>query len=28
MCGEPVVVTDEGCRALSAQMAQLDVIAV
>jgi Xaa-Pro dipeptidase len=28
MCGEPVVVTDSGCRALSAQMAQLDVIPV
>ena len=28
MCGEPVVVTDQGCRALSAQMAQLDVIPV
>jgi Xaa-Pro aminopeptidase len=28
MCGEPVVVTDQGCRALSAQLAQLDVIPV
>ena len=28
MCGEPVVVTDHGCRALSAQLAQLDVIPV
>lgn len=28
MCGEPVVVTDQGCRALSAQRAQLDVIPV
>jgi Xaa-Pro dipeptidase len=28
MCGEPVVVTDRGCRALSAQLAQLDVIPV
>jgi Xaa-Pro dipeptidase len=26
MCGEPVVVTDRGCRALSARLAQLDVI--
>ncbi len=26
MCGEPVVVTDQGCRALSARSAQLDVI--
>jgi Xaa-Pro dipeptidase len=28
MCGEPVVVTDQGCRALSKQSAQLDVIPV
>jgi Xaa-Pro dipeptidase len=28
MCGEPVVVTDNGARALSARPAQLDVIAV
>ena len=28
MCGEPVVVTDRGARALSARSAQLDVIAV
>jgi Xaa-Pro dipeptidase len=28
MCGEPVEVTDRGCRALSARPAQLDVIAV
>jgi Xaa-Pro aminopeptidase len=28
MCGDPVVVTDQGCRALSAQLAQLDVIPV
>jgi Xaa-Pro dipeptidase len=28
MCGEPVVVTEQGCRALSAQAAQLDVIPV
>jgi Xaa-Pro aminopeptidase len=28
MCGEPVVVTDQGCRALTAQAAQLDVIPV
>ncbi|MGB6536537.1 MAG: Xaa-Pro peptidase family protein [Xanthobacteraceae bacterium] len=28
MCGEPVVVTDRGCRALSACPAALDVIAV
>jgi Xaa-Pro aminopeptidase len=28
MCGEPVVVTDSGARALSARPAQLDVIAV
>jgi Xaa-Pro aminopeptidase len=28
MCGEPVVVTDGGARALSARRAQLDVIAV
>jgi Xaa-Pro dipeptidase len=26
MCGEPIVVTDRGCRALSARPAQLDVI--
>jgi Xaa-Pro dipeptidase len=28
MCGEPVVVSDSGARALSARPAQLDVIAV
>ena len=28
MCGEPVVVTDQGCRALSNRPAQLDVVAV
>jgi len=28
MCGEPVVVTEQGCRALSEKSAQLDVIAV
>ncbi len=28
MCGEPVVVTDQGARALSARPAELDVIAV
>lgn len=28
MCGEPVVVTDRGCRALTARRAELDVIAV
>ena len=28
MCGEPVVVTDGGARALSARPAALDVIAV
>jgi Xaa-Pro dipeptidase len=28
MCGEPVVVTESGCRALSARPAELDVIAV
>lgn len=28
MCGEPVVVTDHGCRALSARPAAIDVIAV
>jgi Xaa-Pro dipeptidase len=28
MCGEPVVVTDGGCRALTARPAELDVIAV
>jgi Xaa-Pro dipeptidase len=28
MCGEPVVVTDSGARALSARPAVLDVIAV
>ncbi|HUC52162.1 MAG TPA: M24 family metallopeptidase [Xanthobacteraceae bacterium] len=28
MCGEPVVVTDHGCRALSARPAELDVIPV
>ena len=28
MCGEPVVVTDQGARALSARPAQLDVIPV
>ena len=28
MCGEPVVVTDKGCRALSARLAALDVIPV
>jgi Xaa-Pro dipeptidase len=28
MCGEPVVVTDRGARALSERPAQLDVIAV
>ncbi len=27
MCGEPVVVGEEGCRALSARTAQLDIIA-
>lgn len=28
MCGEPVVVSGNGCRALSARQAQLDIIAV
>jgi Xaa-Pro dipeptidase len=28
MCGEPVVITDQGARSLSRRQAELDVIAV